>query len=526
MSFFKRQPRLYLVRKPRTNFSIPSVERAPREKEEEDCSWLGKLGAAALALGGATGAAASKSSGNKVAVRNQTPSVNDFSKLPSSSLESNALRDAMSAPTETSTWPTSPATTAVPEAINSIDDWENLYSKTKGDYFSKLVDRNKGKYTLENIGAFSVDKAVFKLPDNHPLRQKLSEFGDSSVVLKLYKNRHGTTGKDVESEEYKQLTSWLRSRKAAPKEVVVSYDDLISTNVFPDVRKPDMRREVRKLKKEAYKLSRLTGQKQFPANPNALTSDKMFEEELEYWYEHTFLEQKSLEEKLSLTNDKATNGKPSLDAWRASKERGVGIVAEFVTPIETFRSEFENVLEDWAEGDSGGLAGLPKSYVWSQVFAEDIKENWVNLEADLIREKGVMINDNHWGNWGLRLHKDWKSAVRQVLSEIDTTPLTADKSEIVENPDTQDVESWRKRLTKEDQIRLAGVSKRLQDATLTSTDTAPYGSLVAIDADRIIQGVSMSDVDGALSTKILDLYRLEASYKGYNPTNSHLPWKK
>lgn len=509
-----------------TNFSILNVDRVPREKEEEDCSWLGKLGAAALVLGGATGAAASKSSGNKVAVRNQTPSVNNSSALPSNVIESNALRDAMSAPTETSTWSTSPAMTAVPKTIESIEDWENLYDETKSNYYSKLVDRNTGEYTLKNIDTFSVAKVVFKLPNSHPLRQKLHGFGDSSVVLKLYKKEEATAGKDVQSEEYKQVISWLTSREAAPKEVVVSYDDLVSSNVFPDVRKPNMKKEIHKLKRSAYKLSRETGLKKFPGNPDAFKSDKKFDEELEFWYEHSFLGEISMKD--SLLNN-AVDGKPSLETWRATKQRGVGIVAEFVTPVETFRTEFESIVDEWAE-DNDALAGLPKGYVWSQVFAKDIKDNWVNLEADLINEKGVMIDDNHWGNWGMRVKKDWKTAVRNVLAEIDSTSLTINELDIVQNPDTQDVEKWRKTLTKENQNQLTKLSKRLQDATLTNTDRAPYGSLVAIDADRIIEDVSISDMEGSLSTKVLDLYNLEASYVGadinYVPTNTHLPWKK
>lgn len=528
MSLFKQNPKqLYSVREPRTSYLISKAERTTEQNEEEDCSWLGRLGAIALALGGVTGAAAaSNSSQNKVAVRNDTSGINDSSALPSSVIESNALRDAMSAPTDTPAWSTPPAPTAVPKAIESIEDWENLYDKTKSDYYSKLVDRNTGEYTLKNIDTFSVAKAVFKLPNSHPLRQKLHEFGDSSVVLKLYKKAEETVGNDVQSEEYKQVNSWLLSRKAAPKEVVVSYDDLVSSNVFPDVQKPNMKKEIQKLKRSAYKLSRETGQKRFPGNPDVFKSDEKFDEELEYWYEHNFLGETNLKDRL-LAN--TVDGKPSLETWRATRQRGVGIVAEFVTPIETFRTEFESIVDEWAE-DNNAIAGLPKNYLWTQVFAEDIKNNWVNLEADLINEKGVMIDDNHWGNWGMRVKKNWKSALRNVLAEIDSTSLTMNELDIVENPDTQDVGKWRKTLTEENRFQLANISKRLQDATLTNSDRAPYGPLVAIDADRIIEDVSISDMEGSLSTKVLDLYNLEASYVGadanYVPTNTHLPWKK
>lgn len=432
----------------------PSPQHFPvfrLKPQVEECGWLGKIGAAAIALGAMTSGEAKRN--NEVGERQERDPI--------------PLAHAYGQPDL--------------QEISTMDDWNELKRKTTTEYYSKLVDANKGSYGLEIISN-GVDKIVYKLPKDHPLNKALQESGYENIsVLKLFKTMMPTG--ETDSSTYSKIQSFLRSRNAAPEEEKVYWPYLTENNIFPRVPYPNMKEEIENLMGAAADLMAMDkwqdsrsdvtvdykGQITIMPRVHDYNSREFFEEVMDLWY------------------SELPEPKIDINVWRATKKISYGIAAEFVTTIDEFRNAWELL---------GG-----SRFLWSQVFSEYIKENWENLEGDLIAAGGLIIDDNHSGNWGLRLKPDWKASVR----DIPAPPAPNNP-----NPSIQDVELWRRTLSEPELVRLQQFSRLVRGATLANTDEL-YGSLVAVDYDKFLAAP-----EGA-SQDVTSYYRATS-------TKRFLPW--
>mgnify|MGYP004031287155 CR=1 FL=1 len=177
-------------------------------------------------------------------------------------------------------------------------------------------------------------------------------------------------------------------------------------------------------------------------------------------------------------------------------------VVEVFTPIFTVGTALNDFVAE-VTGSSDGLFmnRIPKQYLWATLFERQIKEHWTAYIKDVVEELGIVPNDNHSKNFGLRLRLDWKARMKdylvahadkfdnQTVSGVDT------EKEYWTETDLQTFLTKKGWVAEEPPSELAAFAEGLHAAIFpANVDEFAYNALVALDVDHFSENTHYYDM--------------------------------
>ena len=452
MSSFAAPPRAL-----RTQFQVRPVKEQAEEVEE--CSWFGKL------LAGA-GAAAAAAQGAHAATPQRGVVLADPS-APSSAVPSvggdapgNALQEHGALRAE----PVGSA--ALDAAMGAVqaevaDESFNMFDPET----QEVLERVQFPAPLKPLG-MGVDNVVYEVPSTHPEHEDLcDELGvsnDARVALKFnynheeYKTMYGTEHMVLSGA----LKRWGRERGVIPQEERISRDR--AAELF------------------------------FAKTENAEDAEAL----QDIWKN---INTKHIASPLSAEDDHGVVV-PTFPLPIA-KDKPVTAVEVF-TPIFTVGTALNDLVAE-VTGSSDGLFlnRIPKQYLWATLFEGQIKEDWTAYIKDVIEELGIVPNDNHSKNFGLRLHSDWKERMKDYLvAHADTfnnqpVPEVDTEKEYWTQEDLQTFVAKKGWVAEGPPPELKAFTEGLRSAIFAANvDDFAYHALVALDVDHFSENTDYYDM--------------------------------
>ena len=457
MSYFKQRS-FNGKRQLRTDFRTPLFTAKQAEKEEEDCGWLGKLGAAALGLGGAAAASVEgRKNDHQVAIRGGSADLATTRALDAApdasantpfALPFNNDSDLAFAKEDSGGINALPSSTFDAEAYSMFDENE-----------IDVLQNTQFPPPLKPLGV-GISNFVYEVPEIHPMHAELAEELDvpesSKIAIKVTydydRSEHRYSAKN--SAKTFELKFWGQEHGVIPRERIVP---------------GSIRRSF------------------FPATQNKEQKEKL----QELW---TRMKINNVASPLSAPDDRGnfmpTFLPPEYNHKRGDKRKYPMVAVEVVTPVEAMAKQFNALVEE-TTGSKGGsfMKRVPKSELWSAVFRNLIEDKWYKYMFDVMDELNIIPDDNHAMNFGLRLRDDWKERAQQFMTSyqdaFDSTEV-ASLTEIETEEEFNDLKQ-----------KFKPFKDGLLDAVLEeNVQQYRYGPLVATDVDHFFKN------DGYFETQL------------------------
>ena len=439
------------ARQLRTQFQVRPVKE--QEEEVEECSWFGKLlagaGAAAAAAQGAHAATPQRGVvlADPSAPSAAVPSVGgDVSGIaPQGALRAEPVGSA-----------------ALDAAMGGVqaevaDTSFNMFdSETQ-----EVLKRVQFRAPLKPLG-MGIDNVVYEVPPTHPEHEEICErlgvSDDARIALKfnygyeesnsLYDRKHITLSN--------ALKRWGRERGVIPQEAVYS-------------------------RRRAARLF-------FAKTENAEDAKAL----QEIWKN---INNKHIASPLSAEDDYGV----VVPTFPLPDAKGTPVTAvEVFTPIFTVGTALNDFVAE-VTGSSDGLFlnRIPKQYLWATLFEGQIREDWTAYMQDVIEELGIVPNDNHSKNFGLRLRSDWKERMKDYLVahadkfDNQTVPEVDTEKEYWTGEDLQTFLTKKGWDAEEPPPELKAFTEGLHRAIFAANvDDFAYNALVALDVDHFSENTS------------------------------------
>jgi len=433
MSFLKKTARTF-----RTDFASKA------EKEEEDCGWLGKLGAALAIAGGASAESASKAPGGQLATP-RAPGVNGIQLQPAFKQLQPAFK---SEAFQNHTSDFGFAEEDSGEMKSSSFDRE-AYSMFDEET-QNLLQRTQFPPPLKPLG-MGISNFVYEVPKIHPMHAELTEELDlpesSKVAIKVTHDYSKYDSKYSAKHISKtiDLKTWGRERGVIPKEERLTGG--LRRSFFPVTENEEQKEKLSKL------WTRMSND--MVASPLSAPDDRGD-------FMPTFLP-------------------PRYNYnWRAGfgAKRFPMTAVEVFTPIGAVAKQFNTLVEEMTGSKDGSfMKRVRKSELWSAVFRKLIEDEWHKYMFDVIDELDIIPDDNHAMNFGLRLRDGWKERAQQFMTSYQDAF------------DTTDCASFTTIESEDEYNDLKHKFKPFKDGLLNTileenVQQYKYGPLVAIDVDH------------------------------------------